>query len=121
MSYEIYKVIHFLGLFLLMFSLGALALQAMQSGPAKFAQKKLLMIFHGIGLFLMLLGGFGLLARLGMARDMPNWVLAKLVIWVLLGGLAALVIRKQSLKSLLIPLIIILPTIAAYLAIYKPF
>ena len=79
MSYEFYKIIHILGLVLLFFSLGALIFHSLSGGEKKFALRKFLMIQHGIGLLLVLTGGFGLLARTD-AQVTEVWVIIKIMI-----------------------------------------
>lgn len=81
------------------------------------------MILHGLGLFIVLLGGFGLLARIGVMHGMswPGWVWAKLGIWLVLGAIVVIPRRKPEWAA---PLLVILPTlggVAAWLAIFKPF
>lgn len=120
-DYQIYKMIHLAGLALLMMGLaGILFAFAMQSAvPPKL--KALGFATHGIGMFLMLLGGFGMLARLGLVQGLPGWIYAKLAIWLILGGGIALAKRKSSWAPILVPGFMLLVVAAAYLAIYKPF
>jgi hypothetical protein len=93
MPYPVYKVIHLMGIVMTFMALGGLALQALSgSSPTKPA-KKWAMINHGLGLFLVLLGGFGLLARIGITGSWPLWVWLKLGIWLLLG-LMTMVLSK---------------------------
>jgi hypothetical protein len=84
--------------------------------------RRLLAMLHGIGVFLILLGGFGMLARLGfMGQSFPGWVWAKIVIWGLLA--AALVVPRRR-PSLARPLLYALPLLgglAVYMVVYKPF
>jgi hypothetical protein len=47
------------------------------------------MMYHGIGLVILFITGFGLMARLQLSYTAP-WVLAKIVIWLLLGTLPVL-------------------------------
>lgn len=121
MSYEFYKVLHLAGLMLLFFGLsGALTLK-MAGVQFTGSVKKLAMITHGVGMLFMLVGGFGLLARLGIIGAFPGWVHAKLTIWVLLGAAIALAKRKGHIGWPLMVLFIGLGTTAAWLAIVKPF
>lgn len=79
-SYPIYNFIHILGIVAVTFSLG-LSLISLYGIP----RPKGMMALQGIGLFLILLGGFGMAARLGMVRDFPTWIQLKISFWVLLG------------------------------------
>lgn len=122
-SHQIYHVIHIVGLVMLMSALGGAAVRAMLAGAeGARSTRRLLAILHGTGAFLVLLGGFGMLARLGgMHGALPNWVLVKLVIWGLLAGALAIPSRRPRLA---LPLLLALPIfggLAAYIAIYKPF
>ena len=124
MSYTTYKLIHLVGLFALMVALAGMATHA-ATGRAKEENTsyRTLLILHGLGALLVLTGGFGLLARINveMGGLLPGWIWAKLVLWVVLGGLVALPYRKQSIAR---PLLIILPLLGflgALLANYKPF
>jgi uncharacterized membrane protein SirB2 len=122
---ELYKVIHIVGIILLMSALGGAAVRAMIGGAAEATPtRRLLAILHGVGAFLVLLGGFGMLARLGiMAAEgrFPAWLWVKLVIW---GMLAVALVVPRRRPALARPLLLSLPVLgglAAYMAIYKPF
>jgi hypothetical protein len=83
--------------------------------------KRPAIIFHGLGLTLALVGGFGMAARLGMISGLPGWVHGKIGLWVALGALPVLIKRMPQHRSLVwwgIPLVGFL---AAYLGAYKPF
>ena len=80
MSADLYKVIHLLGLISLFLGLASALM------PADTPQRKIGLRFHGIGLFLLLLGGFGLLAK------MPHigfawWIWVKLILWFGFGAM----------------------------------
>ena len=94
MSYEAYTLIHLSGVFLVLMALGALAVHFFQGGTKESLRaKKMLYIGHGLGMFLILLGGFGMLARLGIHWPWPTWIIIKFSVWILLGGLIALIPR----------------------------
>jgi hypothetical protein len=118
---SVYKNMHLLGVFMVLVALGGVLLHHMLGGPRDHPWRKPVAITHGIGLLLVLLGGFGMLARLGIHWPWPGWVFAKLVIWVILGGISALVARSRALAQPLWWVTIILAGLAAYLAINKPF
>lgn len=122
-SYSVYKVIHLLGVIALFLALGGLTFHAASGGTRSGPARRLVPITHGVALFLVLLGGFGLLARLGMSQgsSWPGWVWTKLVIWILLGGALALPYRKPELARPLWILLPLLGGLAAYMAIFKPF
>ena len=120
-SYEVYKIIHILGIMVLFLSLGALFFTAFNGIELSKKQKRPWMIAHGVSLFFILLGGFGLLARLGMASGFPLWVWVKLIVWAVFGGVAALLIRKPKLSKMTLSVTIALGFVAVYFANYKPF
>lgn len=119
MSYEFYKIIHILGLVLLFFSLGALIFHSLSGGEKKFALRKFLMIQHGIGLLLVLTGGFGLLARTD-AQVTEVWVIIKIMIWFCLGGIPTLGFRLKSRSLPAWFATLILAAVAVSLVILKP-
>jgi hypothetical protein len=122
-SYQLYNVLHFVGLAFLMVGLGGVAAAAagVQPGAAR-PKRGFAMALHGTGLFLILLGGFGMLARLGIIHGggFPGWIWAKLVIWAVLGGAAALPFRFPGTARPLLVVVPLLAGLAAYMAIYKP-
>lgn len=113
MSYETYKILHLIGLVVLFISLGALAYVPPE-------RRKPLMALHGLASIIMLVTGFGLLARLGMARDMGTWVYIKILIWLVLGATPIILKKKPALAMPVLLGSIALGTMAAYLAIMKP-
>jgi len=116
-SYATYKVIHLVGVMMVFLSLGGVATHAINGGARSHSWRKSIAITHGMGLFLSLLGGFGLLARLGIAHGgLPGWVIAKLAIWTLFGGLIALIPRRPQWAKALWPAVIVLGALAAHLA-----
>lgn len=121
MSYEFYKVLHLLGIFMVIITLGGMIIHVANGGTRDFPLRKRIGMVHGIGLLFALIGGFGLLARLGLTNGLPAWALVKLGVWFALGGLPALVYRKASLAKLFMPTVVLLSAFAAWLAIYKPF
>ena len=124
LSHQFYNVVHILGIVLLVMALGGMALHAANGGTRREnAARGLIAALHGIGAFLILLGGFGMLARLGVMHGsgFPGWIWVKLVVWVLLGAAALLPYRRPALAR---PLLFVVPglaAVAAYMAVYKPF
>ncbi len=113
MSYEIYKLIHLGGLMLLFLGLGAATLSG--------GEKPKGMALHGIGVLVMLVGGFGMLARLKMEFPWDGYIFAKVGIWLVMAILP-LLIRKKALSPFVALLFAVaLGVGAAYLAIMKPF
>ena len=120
MPYEIYKSIHLLGVMLLFSSLGALAVQGMlREHPASASVRKLLIATHGVALVLLLVAGFGLIARINMSVTAP-WVIGKVLIWVALGAATILPKRMPTHGGLWFFTFVGLGLVSAGLAIYKP-
>jgi uncharacterized membrane protein len=128
-SYQFYKVAHIVGLILVMSALGATALHAINGGTRQTNRARGLVAgLHGVGVLVILVAGFGMLARLGVMRGtqpgagaLSGWVVAKIVIWVLVAAALMIPYRRPALAR---PLYLLLPVLggaAAYLAIYKPF
>lgn len=121
MSLLTYKVLHLLGLFLLFVSLGGVALVAVQGGTKQsLIGRRLVYATHGFGLLLVLVSGFGMLARLGITSGLPGWVWAKLAIWILVAASITLPLRMRSVA---VPAWFVLPTlgaVAGWLALFKP-
>lgn len=123
-SYNAYKVLHLFGIILLFVALGGLTLHAINGGTKETNRsRKLVAISHGLALFIVILGGFGLLARIGVAHgtSWPGWVWGKLLIWVLMGAALVIPNRKPEWARGLWITLPVLGGIAAWLAIYKPF
>ena len=117
MSYLFYKVLHVFGITMAFMALGGLIHGALSGGTDK--SRKLIGATHGVALLIVLVSGFGLLAKLGLG--FPLWVWLKLAIWLLLGALLALVRRMPQHAKVFWFLLPVLAGIAAYLAFYKPF
>jgi len=116
LSYHAYKLIHLIGVFLLLLSFGGQLVR-----PDSTSWHKYLKVSHGIGLLVLFIAGFGLLARLGIGWPFPAWVYLKLLVWVVLGVLPMLARRMTSCPKFLWWLILGLVTFSAYLANFKPF
>lgn len=123
MPYEAYKWLHLIGVFLLLLALGSVATHAMNGGSRESnAARRIASISHGLGLLIVLVAGFGLLARLHlMGSGLPGWVWAKLVVWVLLGGMLVLPFKMPRYAGTLWGVTLLLAALAAWLGIYKPF
>jgi uncharacterized membrane protein len=121
MSYLTYKFIHISGIIMLLTSMGGLCFHVIAGGDKEnFKARKFFGMTHGIALVVSLVGGFGLLARLGTSA-LEGWVIAKFCIWVLFGGYSALIYRTSHLAKLHWVIIVALGMTAAFLAQNKPF
>lgn len=121
--HQFYNVVHILGIALLMTALGGMALHALNGGLKRDNRARALVTgLHGLGLLLVLVGGFGMLARLGFPHGamFPGWLWVKLAVWLALGAAAALPYRRPGLTRPMLVTIPLLAGLAAYMAIYKP-
>lgn len=122
--YAAYKVVHITGILLLFGGLGATAWYWARKPDREETkgERRFLYAIHGVAMFIVLLGGFGLLARLGIKHGSgwPTWAYAKVVVWILLGGSVVLFKRLPHLSRPLLLAVPVLGAVAAYLAIYKP-
>lgn len=121
-AYEVYKVLHLGGMFLLFTVLGGIALHVLNGGTRESnAGRKLVGALHGVALFIILLGGFGMLARLGIVTGWPGWVWVKLGVWVVLPVLGTLPYRKPATAKAVLLALPLVGAFTAWVAIYKPF
>jgi uncharacterized membrane protein SirB2 len=115
-SYDIYKILH---VFSVVFFISVLGIQIFLA-----EKNKKLSIFSGILSLFVLVGGMGLLARLGVSHQggWPMWATIKLVIWFLIAaGFPIILKRSPKLKPYLWYPLVGLVFIAIYLAVIKPF
>ena len=111
MDPNFYQVLHIVGISMVFLGYGALLARSMIA-PENVSVRKLGSITSGIGLLLILVAGFGLVAKLGYIYT-ETWILVKFAIWLLLGGLIVLINRNPQLAMLLWCLLIALSATAA--------
>jgi hypothetical protein len=110
MDYNTYKIIHLIGISVLGLGVGG-----MMAGGAN---RKPFAICQGVGLLVMLVSGFGLLAKLKLGY--PPFAIVKTVLWLVIGMLP-LLFRKLKLPigvSIIISLTLV--GIMAWLGVVKP-
>ncbi|GAB5519913.1 MAG: hypothetical protein RhofKO_21640 [Rhodothermales bacterium] len=125
--YLIYNLLHLIGVMGLFLSLGGMFAGAIQhkasssitSVKSAFVWWRPSVIMHGISMFLILLGGFGMLARLGIAWPWPIWIFIKLFIWFVLGGILGAVARNPSIGGVAWYASLLLGALAAFLCTFK--
>ncbi len=115
MDYLIYKIIHIVGLMGIFSAMGGL----IGADVRKPATLGIYGMIHGISLLALFISGFGLQAKLGLG--FPIWLIAKIIIWALMGGMIVVLKRRLIPVGQAWILMIVLGGVAAYLAIYKPF
>jgi hypothetical protein len=118
MRYQLYQIIHLTGILMVFLAYGGMIVRAATGSDNK-GLRRLGALTSGIGLFLILLGGFGLLAVLN--YGWPIWVLVKVAIWVILGAMIAIINRKPECAQFTWWFTIILGMVALLMVILKPF
>lgn len=111
MNPNIYQTLHIVGIVMVFLGYGALIARSLIA-PENGSMKKLGSITSGIGLLIILIAGFGLISKLGHSFTEP-WLLVKMAVWLVLGGLIAVINRKPGAALLVWCLLILLAGIAA--------
>lgn len=114
----LYKTLHLGGIMLLFLSLGAAIIRAV-AGDAAIQCKRFIAICHGLALVIILVAGFGLLAV--MKYGFPTWIVIKLVLWVMFGGLIAIANRRPKQAQFTWWVAVGLGVVAVLVALMKPF
>jgi hypothetical protein len=111
MSPAFYHITHLLGIMFLFVGFGGLT--------SANGNRRKGMIMHGIGLLILLVSGFGLLAKMQLSYT-AHWVIGLYVIWVLLGALPVLGKRGILNPCVMIAVALILGAAAAWLGFLRP-
>ena len=117
MKILIYKYLHLSGVLLVFLSYGLLIARTMFAADNT-PVRKLGGMLSGIGLFLILLGGFGLFSTV-YSNALTWWILAKLIIWLALGGMLVLINKARS-SMALFWLVLVLGLVASALGVFGP-
>lgn len=117
MRVQLYQILHLTGIFMIFIAYGGLIVRSALGSDSK-GIRRLGAMTSGIGLFLSLLGGFGLLARLN--YGWPLWVLVKVAIWLALGFLIVLINRQPKMAQSLWWVTILLGVVALLMVVLKP-
>ncbi|MCB0413401.1 MAG: hypothetical protein KDD50_03650 [Bdellovibrionales bacterium] len=118
-SYEVYKFIHVLSVFLIIFSLGGLIIHVVNGGDKIHPARKILASIHGTGALFALIAGFGLLARLGRSVVEP-WVLAKVTIWIIFSMYSLILFKTKKQAKVHVIIVVALSCVAIFMAQQKP-
>jgi hypothetical protein len=119
MSENFYRVLHYASIFFFLSGLGISFFTDNKFLPNK--------IITGIASLLILVAGMGLIAKgLGISHGdgegWPAWIHAKIGIWAILTiGAPILAKRLTKGRAVVFYIFIVLATVAAYLAVNKPF
>jgi hypothetical protein len=121
---DFYEIVHLIGIAALFMAIGGVAVHAANGGKSITSNtRRIVGIVHGLGALLILVGGFGMLARLGVkhGEGFPGWLWAKIVIWIFLTAVVILPYRTPALARPLLVMLPLLAGVAVYLALYRPF
>ena len=117
MSYTFYKTLHLISIMAIFLGFGisiALALARAEQSKVRILGA----ILSGVGLLVALISGFGMQAKGSLG--FPNWLLAKIGVWLVIGGLTVLIKRMPNLAAVWWILLLGLGGVATWLAIFKP-
>ncbi|EDY84949.1 hypothetical protein VDG1235_4583 [Verrucomicrobiia bacterium DG1235] len=112
MDPRIYSLIHVFSILMLSGSIFYIA-----ANPQKHKKKKMMAINGIVGL-LALVGGFGLIAKLGYSYT-AGWVIVKFVAWLFLMALAGMAYKKS--KGFVLSGLIVASAVALYMVYFRPF
>lgn len=116
MTQELYRFIHVLGLATLFLGFGGIFAHRGEGKPPR-----LYVALHAIGLVVILVAGFGNVAKQQIEITSAGWLLVKIVLWLLLGALPVLVRKGYVPRPLGWLVALIVAAGAIYLGIKKPF
>ncbi|WP_133795399.1 hypothetical protein [Prosthecobacter fusiformis] len=111
MPLAVYHILHLVGLILVFIGFGAL----LSTEGAKSSMK-----WHGTGLLISLVSGFGMLAKMGLFSALPVWVYIKLALWLVLGALPVLAKRRVVKPVVVVVLAAFIGATMGYLGYLKP-
>jgi len=117
MSPLFYQILHVLSAILLV---GYVISACADPRPER---KKSIMIITGVLSLLVLAGGFGLAVKIhGIANPLKftGWMVAKVVVWLLLSGMAGMAFRRSNIAGVLTIVTIALAGAAVYLVYARP-
>jgi hypothetical protein len=110
MDYTVYKLIHLIGIAAVALGTGGM----LASG----SNRKTFAIWQGVGLLVMLVSGFGLLAKLHLG--FPHFAIVKTILWVLLAVMPVILRKLKAPLSAAIVVSLTLVGILAWLGVAKP-
>lgn len=120
MSLAFYKLLHFSGIFLTFTALGGQILYVATGGDREDkAVRRSVAMLHGVGVIALLVGGFGMNAKLGL-EGFPFWFVAKVALWAILASLLMVPWRMPQTARWLWWGLPVLGILGAAAGIYKP-
>ena len=120
MSYPFYNWLHIVGIIMVFSALGAQAFYVAGGGQkTTWNLRRMTAITHGLGMLLLLVAGFGMMAKLNYSFSTDIWLYHKLIVWLLLGGAPAILWRRGPAAKWLLLGTIALGAFAAFVGIFK--
>jgi len=121
LTLKFYTWLHVLGVMLLLAAFGGAILREVPASRADDRMRGRISMLHGIGLLLILVAGFGMAARLEIFSVFPAWMIAKLVLWLFLGGWLVVAYKRRLSRLVLLGVAIGASALSAWIGIMKPF
>ncbi len=121
---DFYEILHVVGIAMIFLAIGGVAVHAANGGSkATSGTRGLVSTMHGLGALLILVGGFGMLARIGFQHgaNFPAWLWVKIAVWAILSAVVLLPYRRPALARPFLVGLPLLAGVAVYMALYKPF
>ncbi len=112
MSVDFYHVLH-------VFSLLVLTGYTFYAFAAPAESRKRVLMITGIASLLVLISGFGLLAKL--KYGFPGWIIVKLVCWLGLSAFSGIAFRKREKVGVFTVATLVLLLVALVMVYYRPF
>ncbi len=109
MSYEVYKILHLISLFLF-FSMVSLSFFI--------PRHRVLSTLIGLTSLIILISGFGLMGKLQLMH-FPTWTIVKISLWLLLTTLLPILRKRTLLITEPLILMVLLMILSVVTAIYK--
>lgn len=118
LTYTFYKTLHLLFILCFFSTIGFISMRS------DLMQKKMGKVMFGGLVFMILVGGMGLLKNIGIKHGeaFPLWVKIKLLNWVLLTFLISTLfkIKTKEYRAFMVGIILLLAWFTVWVAIYKP-
>ncbi len=111
-----YHILHLVAVMALFAGTGTALASADNAAARKFGA-----ILRGVALLLLLVTGFGMLAKLNIMKSIPLWAWCKIGIWVIAAVLPVFVKRKLLPATAAVFIALALGGVAAWLGYLKPF
>lgn len=117
MSLKVYTILHVISVIYLFTVFGAILALAKNYELPNFPNKKVFMSIHGLALLALAVTGYGMYRYTGYP-ELPAWMYGKIIIWLILGGLPILILKKKSLNTPMWVVTLLFGMLATYIGIH---